>query len=252
MRIYGADVTPSIQSNIDPDLMYGSGGCEFCYVQCTRFSTQAEAGYHEYTQRLFRAGISPGAYHFCWQGGDPIQQAKHFFEHSQGVGTGPGELPPMIDWEYCKNLPEKVCLDFLVAMAAEVKRLWYPPGSDREHRMPVIYTYPDFARQHPLLASTAELEKYPLCLAYYGLGKEWTPDEDEEPKLVPKPWQKASLWQYAGNAGRLAGVQGACDRQVWLGSHVEWLSFIGADTDVEEPGPGAIIRDMNSYFPERN
>ncbi len=44
---------------------------------------------------------------------------------------------------------------------------------------------------------------------------------------LPKPWAQWALCQHKGNDGRVPGVTGACDMQVFNGSSAEFALFRG-------------------------
>jgi len=239
----------SIQLPINYQQVVDSG-VQGVYVQCTRYSSTVDYRYDEIVEGFQKAGLKAiGPYHFCSQATDAIKQVEWFWAHAGKLGTQPGELPPMLDWEFCKpGLSPIVCVSWLLTALKRAEELWYPdnykahlktPPEGFIERLPVTYTYPYFSTQHqPQLGNTAELAKYPLDFAAYksenGKLVPWLPPEDMKPEdmgylyRTPKPWTKPLLWQYSGNNGlKTPGIRADCDRQRFLGSSAEWDLFRG-------------------------
>lgn len=244
--LYGIDLC-SLQGTIDPQKIKDSG-IRYAYVKSSQYSSTVDSTFHGYVSQLKSVGIAVGAYHFCFQGSDPEKQMEHFFRASEGLGKEVGELPPMIDWEFCKNdsagnpLSSKQCVEWLQAAVAKATKLWYPGNAERilsgeMPRKPVVYTYPFYAEQHqPELELAEELGSYPLCYASYkSNGPEllpWDPLKEGKYKPIhklPKPWKDWTLWQYSGNKGmKVPGIGPDCDRQLFAGGEKEFLKFLGA------------------------
>lgn len=229
-----------------------ASGIRGVWFRCTMYSGAHDDFYDIGAFRAHDAGLAVGAYHFCFMGSDPISQMEHFYARSQAIGSQPGDLPPMIDWEFCKNdrfgkpIPKDYSVAWLLAAAQRATELWYPAKGGSGDRLPLIYTYPYFAaeRQEYLTRTTA-LTKYPLVLAGY---------KCPQPKPI-KPWQNVTVWQYAGDDGRVPGVGGACDRDRFLGDEDAFRRFLGLEaTSVPselETGSGGIVRPAVT-IPERD
>ncbi len=243
--INGIDLCGEFQWPIDARKIK-EAGFEYAYVQSSRYSSQRCGNYDRLVGQLRDAGLSVGAYHFCSHGTDPVQQARFFHQASDGLGSHPGELPPMADWEFCTpsnyhdlfKYPEghpQHCVSWISAFLKECKALWYGPTSSR---LPVIYSYPAYCGAHsPALAKELSLGEYPLCWASYREdGSIPTSMETAISHHVPLPWAKHTLCQYSGNNGKpVPGVSGPCDRQVFFGSSAEWATFRGLQRDVSLP-----------------
>lgn len=239
--IDGCDLC-NIQGNIDWVKMANTsaGGPEglpmrFVYVKASQYSKTRDNRFQGYIDGARKAGLAVGAYHFCAQNkpeakiDTPEGQAEFFFRASGGLGKEPGELPPMMDWEYTSN-PSAWNVEWIVRFAKRCKELWYP----NSNRMPILYTYPYFAGQHQQFGlAESGLEAYPLDYASYkSKGKDlvpWYPEAGQLPlHKVPKPWTKATMVQYSGNNGKkVPGVIPDCDRQMFLGSQGEFAEFLG-------------------------
>ncbi len=227
--VNGIDLCGEFQWPIDA-VAIKKAGFEFAYIQSSRYSSQRAGNFDKLVGSLRDAGLSVGAYHFCSHDSDPIQQARFFYAASHGLGTNPGELPPMADWEHCtpSHYPDhpQHCVSWIAAFLREAKGLWYGHGS----RSPVIYSYPNYCGLHqPALARELELGAYPLCYASYRQdgGIPLTVGQAVV-HPIPRPWTKWALCQYSGNVGvRVPGVPGPCDRQVFNGASGDFAMFLG-------------------------
>lgn len=226
-------------------------GFEFVYIKASQYTSTRDDKFPLLVKAAKAAGLTVGAYHFCsqshiglngaWQMTDPAVQMKFFFDTCEGLGSNPGELPPMIDWEFCTKPAPSQCVDWLDRAARAATELWYPLNDSEaareqgwKKRFPVIYTYPDFARRHqPALGNSTPLSEFPLCFASYkSKGPKlvpWYPANGEAPiHKIPSPWERALLVQYSGNNGLpVPGVTGYCDRQVFTGTGEDWEGFVG-------------------------
>lgn len=228
-------VIPGCKNGIDVSSSNGTinfkkvkeAGFDFVYVQSSRYSKQKDAGFQDKLDRARNAGLVVGAYHFCAHDTDPARQADFFFQACLGLGSQPGALPPMMDWEYCtpskyKNHPRH-CVEWIEVFSDHVRANFGQDG--------VIYTYPNYAATHqPSLSESLVLWELPVCLASYPNRNGYVPKSVEEVPFHPTPTGLASpvLVQYSGDKGApVPGVSGACDRQVFLGTDEEWLRFIG-------------------------
>ncbi len=236
-------VVPDAINGLDVSSMQGrpnwklvkEAGFDFVYIQSSRYSSTPELSFLAQSEGAREAGLLVGSYHFCSHDSDPIKQAGFYFRTSGGLGSKSGELPPMVDWEYCttSKYPDhpKHCVTWIETFIGECQRLWYPDNANRLHkRHIVLYSYPNYCGSHqPALAASRVLGGYPLCYASYrqdGAVPLSTGDAVVHP--LPKPWLGWSLCQYSGNVGvPVPGIKGACDRQVFNGSSGEFALFCG-------------------------
>ncbi len=227
--INGIDLCGEFQWPIDARKIRDAG-FEYAYVQSSRYSSQRAGRFDDLVRALSDAGIRVGAYHFCSHGTDPAEQARFFHKASNGLGTLPGELPPMADWEFCTpsnytNHP-KHCVTWITTFLKTCKELWY----ESSDRLPVLYSYPSYCWAHsPALAKELALGAYPLCLASYRQdGSIPLTVGQTVVHAIPRPWPSWTLCQYSGDNGkRVPGVMGACDRSVFRGKYGDWAAFIG-------------------------
>jgi len=225
-------------------------GFDFVYVQSSRYSSTKDSGYQQKVDAARAAGLVVGAYHFCSHDSSPVAQAEFFYHASNGLGNKLGELPPMIDWEFCtpskyKDHPRH-CVDFLETFSSTCKDLWYGPDSSR---LPVVYTYPSYGSSHqPALSERTSLGEYPLCYASYKSEPSsdgyrlvgWVPILGTGPiHQIQRPWTTWKLWQYSGDNGLpVSGCTGSVDRQLFNGSSGDWKDFLGLERPVD-----SIVKD---------
>lgn len=243
-RINGIDLC-SIQDAVPINYKaVADAGFHFAYVKCSQYSSTRDHKYRKLVDGLLSAGLRVGAYHFCAHDTDPERQAEFFFRASEGLGQKAGELPPMMDWEFCTpskypNHP-KHCVTWIKKFARKVTELWYPDNAHRRiPRLPVLYSYPNYCGTHqPALSEEVELGEFPLCYASYkskpnGKGSyelvPWLPSPEQGPlHAIPKPFTRWTLWQYSGDKGlRVPGISVDCDRQLFNGSQGDWAEFLG-------------------------
>lgn len=237
-RVNGIDVS---SVNGTPDFKkVKEAGFEFVYIQSSRYSRTQDVPFGRALDAARNAGLRVGAYHFCSHDTDPVSQAEFFHRVSGGLGSKPGELPPMVDWEFCTpskytNHPQH-CVTWLERFLEHATLLWYPDNERmRTPRRPVVYTYPFYSKGHqPALGGSDGLGAFPLCYASYKAGPDgkllpWLPGETDVPvHALPAPWKAWALWQYSGDRGlRVPGVSGYCDRQLFNGSSGEFAEFLG-------------------------
>lgn len=218
-------------------------GFEGVYLKSSQYSKTRDYCFESMRDRALAAGLRVGAYHFCAHDTDPKEQMEYFYRVSGGLGKKPGELPPMLDWEFCtpskyKDHPAH-CVRWIEEASHYAEGRWYPDNDRmRIRRFPVVYTYPFYASGHQpeLKGSGDTLGTYPLCLASYksdhkGQLVPWLPLEDQTSlHPVPLPWLQNRLWQYSGNKGlKVPGVPGDCDRQLFNGTSGDWAEFLGLD-----------------------
>ncbi len=216
-------------------------GIRGVYFKSSQYSASKDPTFSIGVKRAKAAGLACGAYHFAYCGKPAAAQMAFFLAASDGLGAVPGELPPMLDWEFAVNgddgrpLAKSDTVRWAMDAMDEAQELWYPNGD----RMPTIYTFPFFAgERQPWLGQCSKLADYPLTLAAY-------------PTLItpPKPWDKVTIHQYIGNGGRVPGVTPDCDRDRFMGSEDDFQRFLGNITgkavqDEEETGSGGIIHPI--------
>lgn len=173
------------------------------------------------------AGLLPrGAYHFLGLG-DGATQADRFLDATGGYDGL--ELPPLVDFEPQPNgtrTPTSVLTGFVDRLHQRLSRRWRGPTG-----LPVacaIYTGASMAGLVP-----GDYDRFDLHHAAYMNGAYPNPtaatagpnpavDQLANPaRFVIAPWGTWSLWQFAGEDGRVPGVAGGCDQNV---ATVEWFA----------------------------
>ena len=203
-----------------------------------------------YTDRTYAtnaaatAGLLPrGAYHFLGLG-DGATQADRFLDATGGYDGL--ELPPLVDFEPQPNgtrTPTSVLVGFVDRLHQRLSRRWRGPTG-----LPVaatIYTGASMAGLVP-----RDFDRFDLHHAAYMNGSYPNPtaatsgpnpgvDQLANPaRFVIAPWGTWSLWQFAGEDGRVPGVAGGCDQNV---ATVEWFTrTTGTPPTTEEDDVGHV------------
>ena len=188
------------------------------------------------------AGIACGTYHFCRPSTKPgvtpeqdaVTEMRRFYELSDGLGSRPGEIPPVLDFEdLCGQSPAVAAAWIRVALL-EAERLW--------QRRPLLYTGLTVANA---LLMFKEATQYDLWLAFYPQqpGKPamtWEAAEAFGSPLAsrimaPLPWKGDAwrLWQFSGGGpslpgNRVPGIDAEVDCNRFNGNEDDWASFLAA------------------------
>lgn len=201
---------------------------KFAFVKCIQGNDGKDPYFDRNLWALQDEGLRPGAYHFVYplEHISPEDWAQECFDACKGLGSRPGELPPVFDMEW--PAPE----DFgkWHCDPAQI-RAWCKRALMRAEtlwgRTPCVYSYP-FWEQSVQTAADPDLARYPLHQAdYTWAGKlpppGWTPK-------VPAPWRAATFCQHDGNGGLTLPNGVDCDWNVFLGSEADWEAFLGLPT----------------------
>lgn len=147
------------------------------------------------------AGVLRGAYQYFRPGQDAIAQANLFLERMGDLE--PDDLPPVIDVEATDGQSPDV-------ITAKV-HAWIDHVESATDRRPMIYTGLYFWRDQ---VGSADFVDYPLWIAQYG------PDCPN----LPEPWTGWAFHQ-TSSSGRVAGVSGDVDTNLWNGDLDALLAF---------------------------
>lgn len=218
-----------------------SSGVRFVCVKATEGQSVVDGLFTTHRENVRKHGLVFGAYHFCRPDGDPQDaelEARHFFKV---VGTlEAGDMPPAVDIE-ASALKGQALVDWTNAFSAECEKLF-------ERRI-VVYTYPFFfAGQHA--TPNGLIAERDLWVAHYGQY-----DRGLAP-IVPKPWTRWRLWQTHGDDGRVDGVTGPCDRNVFAGDEAafaDWIDSrrIGVSRVLDlPPDPRGTLEDARAVVAE--
>ena len=193
-EIHGIDIS-HYQENIDWDeLRYGMiEGCpiRFIVVKASEGSTKIDSKFEDYFYQAREHGFIRGVYHF-WSTKSSARDQAYFF--LKNVRLESGDLPPVLDIE--KKAKEQRLEDFQLEVLA-----WLHIVEDKYHVKPIIYTYYKFKDKY---LSDPVFDDYPYWIAHYYVDKVEYKGE----------WK---FWQHT-DAGRLPGIQGAIDFNIYNGS----------------------------------
>lgn len=151
------------------------------------------------------AGLAAGAYYVFHADVDSLAQADIFYEVASAT-----QLPPALDLEVKGNVQPG---DYVLKFWQFCQRC-----EDLFGRRPMIYGSPYFLSQ--MLMQDDTFSRYSLWIAQYGV----------KAPHPPPPWTDWSIWQYVGNGGKVPGVPGDCDRDVFNGTlddFQEWCAQSG-------------------------
>ena len=169
-------------------------GIHFAFVKATEGATHSDSLFCYHWSEMERTGIKRGAYHFYRPTVSAEKQAENF---SRLVEMQYGDLPPVLDVETLEGVSK---IDLINGM-----RTWLYLIEIRYSIKPIIYTNLKFYNK--ILAG--HFDDYPLWIARYGL---------REPILASgHNWH---FWQY-GDRGRLKGINGDVDFNVFNGTHLD-------------------------------
>lgn len=181
------------------------GGTRFVFMKATEGKDHVDPNFEANWRGARDAGIPRAAYHFMTWCSTAAEQAAWF---RQIVPNDPDALPPVLDLEWnnhssCKNrfdrtdVLEKVRV-MLAAMEAHTGKL------------PIIYTDMTFHRD----ILEGEYFDNPFWLRSVAA----EPHERYDRRAF-------TFWQYT-QTGRVPGVRGDVDRNVFYGSEGEWVGFL--------------------------
>ena len=214
--VHGIDVS-HYQRRIAWDKVV-SQGIDFVFIKATEGASYNDSIFLDNWSEAKRVGLKRGAYHFFRPTISARQQAMNFMRH---VPMETGDLPPVLDVEVTDGVVSDRLLDSV--------QLWLDLVKQELKVQPMLYTNLDFYKRH--LAD--HFRDIPLWVARYN---------HKEPYLAGKDWH---FWQY-GNRGRLEGIEGFVDFNVFKGSMADLEEFMrgavdkGAEREIIMEEAGAI------------
>jgi lysozyme len=215
--ITGIDVSHH-QGVVDWAKVRGDGHA-FAFVKATEGSTMIDPRFADNARRAAAAGLLVGAYHFARPDGDDAADECGHFLRTIGALRDVLTLPPVLDLEAGTGDLTVWAATFLAAV-------------ERTGRVPMLYSYGPFIRQHINRRANA-LAAYPLWLAAYV----------SAPPQPPAPWSAWSFWQHSSD-GRVSGVVGRCDVNRYPGTLDELHQLAGArPTPITEPEEPEMTKD---------
>jgi lysozyme len=200
-------------------------GVQFAYLKATEGGDFKDRRFlYNWTQCGYN-GIARGAYHyfsFCRPG---AEQARNFLS----ALPGPPELPPALDLEFsgnCGRVPSRADLAREIsAFVAVLSRRFAGP--------PVFYVSEEFYKRY----LEGHRQEYPAH-------RLWIQNVVREPSQAPcGEWV---FWQYA-HRGRVPGIPGLVDLNVFCGSADEFSQFTRSPTKIElrRAGFAGIVRSSH-------
>lgn len=193
-------------------------GAKFVFIKSSqRLWTDEDILYNWKTAKV--AGLLRGAYHFLDWDVSPKEQAQYAWSI---IESDPGELPPVIDFEYW-NPPPPNAYDILWNYLVEMERL--------SGKKPIIYTGAFFWDAH---GTDADVWKnYPLWLASYSTQEYMEYNLD---RLTP--WDKWTFWQYTDKGDGLAfGAESLGLDMNWFNGSLDELKKFAGIVTTPQPEP---------------
>ena len=170
-----------------------TSGIAFAYIKATEGGDFSDRRFRQNWRGAAAAGLRRGAYHFFTFCRPGLEQAAHFI---RTVPADPDMLPPAVDLEFggnCRASASRLNLDRELPAFLDAVEAHYG-------RRALLYATREFYQAHMAGKKIAN----PL----------WLRSILFEPDYNRHPW---TLWQYH-NRGRIAGVQGPVDYNVFAGS----------------------------------
>ena len=150
------------------------------------------------------------AYHFVFWCRPAYEQADWFRRH---IPADPDAMPPVLDLEW--NGHSKLCPRKLTKADALAKvKVMIAAMEAHTGKRPILYTDITFHKD----VLEGELKDYPF----------WVRSVAAEPqeRYEDRGW---AFWQYT-TTGRVPGINGAVDRNVFAGSEREWRTWLAGST----------------------
>ncbi len=174
---------------------------DFCFIKASEGISLADQDFKENWVASKKAGIKHGAYHFYIPWANANLQADHFLSK---ISFSKGDLLPVLDFEIeggKKHWPK---------MNQNIK-IWLDKVESKCGKKPIIYTNKSIYKKY----LKGNFDAYPLWIADYksaDLG-----NYDDAKNLI--------LWQHS-QAGKIAGIAGDVDFNVFLGSDSEFQEIV--------------------------
>ncbi len=196
-EIHGIDVS-HYQKEIDWEMVM-TQDIDFVYIKASEGQEMKDKRFVENWKALGEQEVRRGAYHFFRPTINVRKQAENYVNF---VKLNKGDLPPALDVEVVDGAsPEKL---------REGVQIWLTIVEKAYGVRPIIYTNQDFYHDH----LQGYFDEYPLWIARYNKRK--------SPALKGK--QQWTFWQY-GNRGRLDGINGNVDFNVFRGDSAALVQF---------------------------
>ena len=191
--------------------MIGKAPVRFVIVKATEGASLVDENFKDNFYNAREYGFIRGAYHFYSIKSSARSQAYFFLEK---VHLEEGDLPPVLDVEHKPQ-------DMNTEEFQKEVLTWLHIVEDTYHVKPIIYTYYKFKQQ---FLSDNRFDDYPYWIAHYYASKLEYKGE----------WK---FWQHT-DAGRLPGIKGYVDFNIYNGSYydLKQLTIKDHDNEYEENG----------------
>ncbi len=198
--VHGLDISHH-QDVIDWDVL-AREDISFIFIKATEGGDHKDTKFEHNWQRAGDLGIVRGAYHFFTFCKPGVEQARNYTET---VPVDKSSLPPVIDLEFGGNCSARPSREEVLAEIADFASI----VKQKYGKTPIIYA----TNQSYRAFLSGEQIDYPIWIRniYH---KPVLPDERE--------W---TFWQYA-NRGRLYGIKGFVDFNVFNGTSQEFETFV--------------------------
>lgn len=210
-EIHGIDIS-HYQGKIDWEYLHSNAmiagyPIRFVFMKATEGASRVDPGFKDNFFQAHEYGFIRGAYHF-WSNKSSARAQAYFY--LENVHLTNGDLPPVLDIEHkpADQSIESFQMDVLT---------WLHIVEDKYHVKPIIYTYFRFKEQY---LNAPVFDDYPYWIAHYYVDKVEYKGE----------WK---FWQHT-DAGRLPGIKGNVDLNIYNGSYYDLLQLtIGGKDEVE-------------------
>jgi lysozyme len=212
--VQGIDIS-RWQTNIDWNAARAAG-TRFVFMKATEGGDHIDPRFRENWAGARAAGIPAGAYHFVYWCRPAHEQAAWFIQHIPQTRDSL-TLPPVLDVEWnghSRTCPKKVSRE----TAIEKMRLMLRELEAHTGRRPIIYT--DISFHRDVLEGVTEFDGYPFWIRS-------TAARPEE-RYNQRRWE---FWQFT-TTGRVPGIKGNVDRNVFYGSEQEFQAWAGGQYDI--------------------
>ncbi len=205
--IHGIDVA-KYQGSID-FAHARANGVAFAFLKATEGGDRVDDNFATNWSKAKAAGLPRGAYHFFYFCRSAAEQAKWFIRN---VPREAAALPPVLDMEWNPQSPTCKIRPPADKVRSEM-RVFLQMVERHYGKKPIIYTTPDFFDDNGLAS-------------FKGYGW-WLRATNEHPdaKYDNHPWL---FWQYTGT-GRVPGVKGDADINVFRGDGKSWRAWLAAN-----------------------
>ncbi len=202
--VHGTDVS-KYQGDIDWHTAKANG-VSFAFVKGTEGGDRVDDLFARNYAATKAAGVPRSAYHFYYFCTPAAKQARWYI---QNVPNDPSALPPVLDMEWNDKSPTCKLRPSPETVRSEMK-IWLSIVERHYGKRPIIYVTPDFYQEN--LAGHFKSHRFFLrTVAGHPSDK--------------YPGQKWVFWQYSGT-GRIPGITGDADMNVFVGSPSAWKAFV--------------------------